>query len=190
MQYLFAQRNTSPELQEQLYRYIHAPLQLDQPSLLDRVNRWIDNKFSVPGTPKVRRPVQQPEPVKELFPLLQPAFELPEQPLPEEVQVQQVHEQLPDPLLQARDEDQPYWSLVDEDVTVLIDPLVGKRVDVFWSSEATWFSGLVRATNNVKHGSHLIHYDSDLAPTYSWLSGPRPPLWDVDEPQPEIYRTV
>ncbi len=143
MQYLFAQRNTSPELQEQLYRYIHAPLQLDQPSLLDRVNRWIDNKFSVPGTPKVRRPVQQPEPVKELFPLLQPAFELPEQPLPEEVQVQQVHEQLPDPLLQARDEDQPYWSLVDEDVTVLIDPLVGKRVDVFWSSEATWFSGLV-----------------------------------------------
>src|ERR1041385_9212044 len=88
------------------------------------------------------------------------------------------------------DENNCYWRPVsdeDDEVCVLVDALVGRRIEVYWEESETWFSGEVYATDDARLGSHRVKYDEEAreaarrkkpAPMwYSWLSGERPSLW-------------
>jgi len=107
-----------------------------------------------------------------------------------------------------RESDGFYWQRVStegddgDEVKVRIDPLVGRRVSVYWDDDETWYDGVVGESDDVNRGSHLILYDIDLdrareskkraQPVYSWLDGPKPRDWDDDHAaaQPEPYRFI
>jgi hypothetical protein len=90
----------------------------------------------------------------------------------------------------------------EDEISIRVDALVGRHVEVYWADTESWYAGEVFETDNTRLGSHLVRYDDDAAEArrrkkaipmrYSWLSGARPAQWDDpdENAQREAYRFI
>jgi hypothetical protein len=77
----------------------------------------------------------------------------------------------------------------EDEPVIVVDPLLRKKVRVWWSGEIPkggreYYEGTVYACPEPEFGSHLVvGYDDDgrWGPTYSWLKGKKPVLFDDKE---------